>query len=74
IWEGLAADGDASARAALARFHEHRSGDLARALEFTESLPPGPDRDHRRARLRGKLDRGDRQIELAITPASPNLR
>ena len=73
IWEGLAADGNAPARAALARFHEHRSRDLARALELTESLPPGPDREHRRERLRAKLDRCDRQIELAITPASTDL-
>ena len=73
IWEGLAADGDGVARAALARFHEHRSGDLARALELTESLPPGPDREHRRERLRAKLDRRDRQIEMPITPASADL-
>jgi uncharacterized protein len=71
IWEGLAAGGEAHARAALARFHEHRSGDLRRALELADALPPGPERERRRERLRVKLGRGrsERQIELAIEPS-----
>jgi hypothetical protein len=57
IWESLEAAGDLQARAALARYHEHRSRDLERALTLTEALPCGEDRDRRRARLlvkRGK--------------------
>ncbi|WP_295430488.1 ribonuclease H-like domain-containing protein [uncultured Thiodictyon sp.] len=68
IWQDLAARGDLQARAALARFYEHRGGDLARAMEFTVTLPPGPERERRRDRLRAKLQRGGggQQIELSI--------
>lgn len=51
IWESLEAAGDLQARAALARYHEHRSLDLERALTLTEALPFGEDRERRRARL-----------------------
>ena len=51
IWESLEAAGDLQARAALARYHEHRSRDLERALTLTEALPFGEDRERRRARL-----------------------
>ncbi len=57
LWEDLAGRGDPEARAALARYHEHRGGDLARALELTLTLPSGPDRDRRAARLSEKLAR-----------------
>jgi hypothetical protein len=57
IWEGLAASGEPKARVALARFHEHRSRDLGRALALTESLPLGPDRERRLARLLAKSER-----------------
>lgn len=51
IWESLEAAGDLQARAALARYHEHRSRDLERALTLTDALPCGEDRERRRARL-----------------------
>jgi hypothetical protein len=51
IWESLEAAGDLQARAALARYHEHRSRDLERALTLAEALPCGEDRERRRARL-----------------------
>jgi hypothetical protein len=51
IWESLEAAGDLQARAALARYHEHRSQDIERALTLTEALPVGEDRERRRARL-----------------------
>ena len=51
IWESLEAAGDLQARAALARYHEHRTRDLERALTLTEALPFGEDRERRRARL-----------------------
>ncbi|WP_295608751.1 ribonuclease H-like domain-containing protein, partial [uncultured Lamprocystis sp.] len=72
IWEALAARGDATARAALARYCEHHRGDLTRALALAESLPPGPERERRQARLRVKLgrERPAGQIELAIEPYS----
>jgi len=72
IWEALAARGDANARAALARYCEHHRGDLTRALLLTQSLPAGPERERRQARLRVKLDRERPagQIELAIEPYS----
>jgi hypothetical protein len=57
LWEDLAARGDLEARAALARYHEHRGGDLERALELTLTLPSGPDRDRRARRLSDKLAR-----------------
>ena len=72
IWEALAARGDATARAALARYCEHHRGDLTRALALAESLPPGPERERRQTRLRVKLgrDRPAGQIDLAIEPYS----
>lgn len=51
IWESLEAAGEVQARVALARYHEHRSRDLERALTLTEALPLGEDRERRRARL-----------------------
>jgi hypothetical protein len=55
IWEELSARGDAAARTALARYHEHRGGDLARALTLAEGLPPGEARERRCRRLRTRL-------------------
>lgn len=55
IWEELSACGDPAARAALARYHEHRGGDLARALALAEALPPGEARERRCQRLRTRL-------------------
>jgi len=57
IWESLEAAGDVQARAALARYHEHRSRDLERALTLTKALPFGEDRERRRARLLAKCAR-----------------
>jgi len=64
IWEGLAAQGDAPAREALARFHEHKSRDLRLALALTEALPPGAGRERRRERLKDKLRRGGGKLRL----------
>lgn len=55
IWETLAARGDVRARIELAKYHEHQTRDLARALLITSDLPPGALRDTRRARLLTKL-------------------
>ena len=57
IWERLDDSGAPEARAALARYHEHRSRDLDRALSLTEALPTSRDRERRRFRLLTKLDR-----------------
>ncbi|WP_295384306.1 ribonuclease H-like domain-containing protein [uncultured Thiodictyon sp.] len=64
IWEELCARGDPEARAALARFHEHRSGDLGRALELALALPPGPERERRCRRIAEKLERAGRNLSL----------
>ncbi len=66
IWEGLAATGDTQAQAALARYHEHRSGDIQRALALAEALPDGADRERRRGRLRAKLDRAAANLCLGL--------
>ncbi len=55
LWEGLAAEGDARARSALAKYHEHQTRDLDLALAFASDLPAGPERERRCERLRGKL-------------------
>jgi len=60
IWEQLTAAGDAEARAELAKYHEHRTGDLQRALAFAVDLPPGPLKERRCARLSAKLLKRDR--------------
>lgn len=57
IWEPLESAGDLQARAALARYHEHRSRDLERALALTEALPFGEQRERRSARLLLKRSR-----------------
>lgn len=57
IWRSLEESGDLHARAALARYHEHRSRDLERALALTAALAPGQDRERRRARLTAKRAR-----------------
>ena len=67
IWEPLAAAGDAQAQTALARYHEHRSRDLNLALELTEGLPTGADRERRRGRLRAKLARTETNLCLGLT-------
>ncbi|WP_295451101.1 ribonuclease H-like domain-containing protein [uncultured Thiodictyon sp.] len=64
IWEELSARGDPQAHAALARFHEHRGGDLGRALELALALPPGPERERRCRRIAEKLERAGRNLSL----------
>jgi hypothetical protein len=59
IWERLTAAGDAEARAELAKYHEHRTRDLHRALALARGLPPGPLRERRCARLSAKLEARD---------------
>jgi hypothetical protein len=67
IWEPLAAAGDPDARESLARWHEHRSGDLAQALRHACALPPGEARERRRARIEAKLARTS--LPLPFAPA-----
>lgn len=55
IWEALASDGSQPALSALAKFHEHKGRDPARALDYALALEPGPERERRCARLRLKL-------------------
>jgi hypothetical protein len=64
VWQGLEAAGDPEARAALARYHEHRVGDPHRALELADRLPPGPDRDRRRSRLLARCARDRGSLDL----------
>jgi uncharacterized protein YprB with RNaseH-like and TPR domain len=59
IWEQLAGRGDADARTELAKYHEHRTRDLRRALALARELPPGPLKERRCARLTAKLDARD---------------
>ena len=59
IWEPLAVQGDAEARTELAKYHEHRTRDLHRALALARELPPGPPKERRCARLNAKLDARD---------------
>jgi len=56
VWERLAADNEPDALEALAKYHEHRSGDLQQALDLVRRLPPGLARDHRQQRLHRKLN------------------
>jgi hypothetical protein len=58
LWEALASDGDPAALEALAKFHEHHSGDLSRALVLVAQLPPGQARERRSLRLQRKLQAG----------------
>lgn len=58
IWERLAAEGVKEAVESLAKFHEHVRRDYATALALAEQLPPLPDHDRRRERLRRRLGRG----------------
>ena len=55
VWERLATDNEPNALEALAKYHEHRSGDLQQALDLVRRLPPGLARDHRQLRLSRKL-------------------
>lgn len=55
LWERLSGAGDVEARVALAKYHEHRTRDAARALDLACGLPEGPERDRRCERLRAKL-------------------
>lgn len=57
IWQRLAAAGDPDARLALAKYHEHQTRDVARALDLAAGLPDGSERERRCARLRAKLTR-----------------
>ncbi len=56
VWETLALTGEPEAVEALAKYHEHRGGDLHRALQFARRLPAGPSRTQRCARLERKLN------------------
>ncbi|AGA89517.1 hypothetical protein Thimo_0678 [Thioflavicoccus mobilis 8321] len=57
IWSELVECDDPAALEALAKYHEHRRGDPALALDLARRLPPGPAREHRCARLVAKLGR-----------------
>ncbi len=66
IWEGLESAGDLDARAALARYLEHRARDPQAALALVDGLPPGPDREHRRTRLLGRCARITGRLPLDV--------
>ncbi len=68
IWEKLNAAGDADARTELAKYHEHRTRDLRRALALARELPPGPLKERRCARLTAKLDVRDGGSSALILP------
>ena len=55
IWKSLAGQGNPRALVAQAKYLEHRERDYAQALEWVERLPAGPETEHRRRRLVGKL-------------------
>jgi hypothetical protein len=55
IWEALAEQKIPGALAAHAKYLEHRKRDYAKALAYVARLPPGLEREHRRARLEKKL-------------------
>jgi hypothetical protein len=54
LWEELAAQGCPEAVAHLAKHYEHQARDPCRALAWAERLPPGPEHERRRQRLRAK--------------------
>lgn len=54
LWTGLAEAGCPVAMEHLAKHYEHRERDPGRALAWAERLPPGPEHDRRRQRLRAK--------------------
>jgi uncharacterized protein YprB with RNaseH-like and TPR domain len=71
IWEELCTAGDTEARAELAKYHEHRTRDLPRALALARELPPGPPRERRCARLAAKIDARHRVVcglDLGLPP------
>lgn len=55
IWRALAERGHPGGTEALTKYLEHRKRDYAQALTWSERLPAGRDRDHRRKRLECKL-------------------
>ncbi|HWV57003.1 MAG TPA: ribonuclease H-like domain-containing protein, partial [Longimicrobiales bacterium] len=61
IWQRLAARGVAEAVERLAKYHEHVRRDYAAALALAERLPPVPDHDRRRHRLRRKLEQNGQE-------------
>lgn len=70
LWERLAAEGHQGALEALAKFHEHLGRNPKRALDYAARLPPGPAREHRCRRLRGKIQTEasfDTQAGLPLT-------
>ena len=54
LWEELAASGCPEAVGHLAKHYEHQVGEPCRALAWAERLPPGPEHERRRQRLRAK--------------------
>jgi uncharacterized protein YprB with RNaseH-like and TPR domain len=58
IWQCLADQHDPIAIEQLAKYQEHIVGDVQRALDYAQRLPPTPDRVHRCRRLQAKLVRG----------------
>jgi TPR repeat protein len=73
IWEQLATEGDADACTALAKYHEHRTRDLHRALALARELPPGPLKERRCARLNAKLDALDGGSSGLLDALAANL-
>ncbi len=57
LWEPLAARGSQEAIEAMAKYHEHISGELDLALALAAQLPHGEARHHRITRLQARLVR-----------------
>jgi hypothetical protein len=74
LWEALAADAEPAALEALAKYHEHWTGDLAAALHSVQRLPPSAARTRRRDRLLRKLAERHRPLHLSATAFSPCLQ
>jgi len=58
IWQGLSAGGCAESIEHLAKYHEHVSHDLAKALRYCERLPVTPAQQHRLGRLKKRAQQG----------------
>ena len=71
IWQALAREGDTRGAEHLAKFYEHVQRDPVAARRWADSLPSGPDKERRLARLRG---RGASGANLSLELGAPARR
>jgi hypothetical protein len=64
IWRRLASRGCSSAVEALVKYLEHRERDYGQALEWTDRLPSGLEKERRNQRLERKLRSGSPSLSL----------